>query len=90
MTTPTLVTASTLHLEGADGVSPWTVWHNHEDRTATLSLIFPGAANQSIGFHGTPAEIRAALQAGLDTLDRAVAERDLSVAGAEEQGARHG
>jgi hypothetical protein len=79
MTTPTLVTASTLHLTGAEPPTPWTMWHLHD---RSVSLVFPGADNQSIGFNGSPDEVRAALQAGLDALDRAVAERDLRKAGA--------
>jgi hypothetical protein len=72
MTAPYLVIHATLSLKGTDAPNVWTVWHND----GTVSVLFDGAANQSIGFVGTPQEVRLALANGLAAIDRAVAERE--------------
>jgi hypothetical protein len=72
MIAPYLVTQTTVDLGGASTPLVWTVWH----RDGTLSVRFDAAANQSIGFSGTPQEIRLALASGLAAVDRAVKERE--------------
>lgn len=71
MSAPRLVASNTLHLDGADAPSTWTLWHDDN----ILTVVYNAGPNQSIGFYGTPQEVRLALASGLAAIDRAVAER---------------
>jgi len=72
MRAPHFVSASALHLKGADAPNVWTTWHDD----GTVSVLFDGGPNQYFGFAGTPQEVRLALAKGLAAVDRAVKERD--------------
>ena len=80
MSAPSFVSHSALHLKGTDAPHTWTVWHDD----GTLSVLFNAAANQYVGFSGTPQEVRLALAKGLAAVDRAVAERAAEVMKAAE------
>ena len=72
MSAPWVSSYACLHLKGTKAPTVETRWQPGGD----LSMVYEATGMQTLGFYGTPQEIRLALAKGLAAVDRAVAERE--------------